>query len=161
MRRRVVVTSDPRVGPAATRAGDLVLADPGVGLAGAVDRGLAAAVAGDPLGPVAVLLPDVPALQPQDLTDALKAAAAHVFALVPDAEGTGTVLLTAAPGRLLRHSFGRDSADRHARLGATRLDLDLPRLRRDVDTLAALATARKLGLGPATMALLAAVALPE
>ena len=41
----------------------------------------------------AVLLADVPALQPAQLTEALRAVSLHRSAFVPDAEGTGTVLI--------------------------------------------------------------------
>ena len=75
--------------------------------------------------------------------------------MVPDLDGTGTVLLTAGPHTVLQHAFGVDSAARHEELGAHRLDLDLPRLRRDVDTAAGLSAARGLGLGRATSELLA------
>jgi 2-phospho-L-lactate guanylyltransferase len=98
----------------------------------------------------------VPALRGTDLTAALQRAAGHPRAVVPDLDGTGTVLLTAGPHTVLQHSFGPGSAARHEELGARRLDLDLPRLRRDVDTAAGLRAARELGLGRSTSALLAA-----
>ena len=151
---RIVVTSDDVLGPAAAHAGDRVLADPGQGLSAAIAHGARLAGRLAPAGPVAVLLLDLPALTAGDLGAALTSATAHPSAFVPDAEGTGTVLLTAsAPGRL-RPAFGGGSARRHEQLGAVRLDLDLPRLRRDVDTAAALDEALALGLGPSTRAVL-------
>ncbi len=152
--RRVVVTSDPVIGPAARALGDEVVADPGSGLTAAVTAGAARARRLDPDGAVGALLVDLPALTADDLALALDAAAVHSRSVVADTEGTGTVLLTALAGVELRHAFGTGSAARHAALGAVALDLDLPRLRRDVDTAAALRVATALGLGPRTAAVL-------
>lgn len=153
---RVVVTSDVVVGPAAARLADDVVPDAGTGLGTAVTAGVARAQRVAPQGPVGVLLPDLPALTPLDLTVALEAAAEHRSAFVPDAEGTGTVLLTAASIAELRPAFGVGSAARHNALGAVRLDLDLPRLRCDVDTADGLQAAAALGLGPRTSSVLEA-----
>jgi 2-phospho-L-lactate guanylyltransferase len=161
--RVVVVTPDAATAAAAREAGADVVPEsrPGTGLLAAVADGLAAA-----RGPVAVLLGDLPALRPRDLATALRAAAealhgapaagggAAVF--VPDAEGTGTVLLAGTDAAAVRPSFGPASAAEHARSGARRLDLRLPRLRRDVDTRGDLATALALGVGPRTAAVLRA-----
>ena len=103
---------------------------------------------------VAVLLADVPALRGADLTPALAAAGQHPSAVVPDLDGTGTVLLTAGPHTALRHAFGPGSAARHRDLGAVVLDLDLPRLRRDVDTARTCARPRGSASGPGDRAAL-------
>lgn len=103
---------------------------------------------------VGVLLGDLPALRPTDLLTALQAAAEHALAVVPDAEGTGTVLLTSLGGHL-EPAFGTGSAARHSAAGHRRLELDLPRLRTDVDDDASLRAAQRLGVGPATEAVLA------
>ena len=50
--------------------------------------------------------------------------------------------------------FGPDSASRHAADGAVRLELDLPRLRTDVDDLQSLVRVLELGAGPSTTAAL-------
>jgi 2-phospho-L-lactate guanylyltransferase len=142
----LVVTSDRTVAAAAVAEGASVLPDPGDGLNPAVRRGVAGVV-GD--GPVAVLLADVPALRPDDLAAALRACEQYDAAFVPDAEGTGTVLLAAAEPALLWPDFGSGSAQRHAQ-HAKRLDLDLPRLRRDVDIAESLVEALALGVGPRT-----------
>lgn len=132
--------------------------DPGYGLLVAIGAGLAAA---DPAAPTAVLLGDLPALQPADLDAALVAASEHHWAFVPDAEGTGTTLVVAAAG--LPHSlrFGADSAEHHSDAGYVELSVrEHSGLRRDVDTLeqltalAALANADVVLLGPRTRALL-------
>ena len=149
--RLVVVTSDPVVGAAAGRLDELE-DDPGTGLLGAVDAGVRRALAGRPAGPLAVLLADVPALRPDDLAAALNACRRYEAAFVPDLEGTGTVLLAATASVRLSPAFGPGSAARHETGGAVRLDLDLPSLRRDVDTWDALGQAIALGVGPATAA---------
>lgn len=127
-------------------------------------RGLDAAVAAgvaaiDPSGrmPRAALLGDLPALRPADLADALRAAASVPRAVVPDAEGTGSTLVTAGPGTPWESSFGDGSFARHVALGCEPLAIpDASTLRRDVDTADQLDAARVLGLGPRTAALLAA-----
>ncbi len=151
---RVVVTSDEVVGPLSATAGDHVVTDPGEGLSAAIRRGVDHVARAWPGAPVAVLLADVPALRPAQLTEALRAVSVHRTAFVPDAEGTGTVLLAARAAADLRPAFGVDSASRHEQAGATRIVLALPRLRRDVDTAVALARAVELGVGPATRAAL-------
>lgn len=161
----VVVTSDERATPVATALGATVVPDPGSGLDAAVLTGLRTAedLAGEDLTGApdadtaprgwAVLLGDLPALTPEDLTRALVSCAAYPQAVVPDADGTGTVLLTSTRG-LPRPRFGAGSAARHA-ADAQLLELDLPRLRRDVDTWADLEDAVALGVGRHTRAALA------
>ena len=125
-------------------------------------RGLDAAVATgvdaiDPSGrmPRAALLGDLPALRPADLADALRAAASVPRAVVADAEGTGSTLVTAAAGVEWSSSFGDGSFARHIELGCRALEIpDASTLRRDVDTADQLEAAAALGLGPRTAALL-------
>lgn len=152
----VVVTADEQVRSALTGSGARVVGQPEAepGLAGAVRTGLRTAA-----GPVAVLLADVPALRPQDLGTALAGAwdalaGGAAMAAVPDADGIGTVLLAGARAADLTPSFGPGSLARHRSLGAAVLDLDLPRLRRDVDTAPDLDSAAGLGVGPHTRAAL-------
>jgi 2-phospho-L-lactate guanylyltransferase len=112
----------------------------------------------DPQGrmPRAALLGDLPALRPADLADALRAAASVDRAVVADAEGTGSTLVTAVAGVAWTSSFGDGSFARHVALGCAALEIaDASTLRRDVDTAAQLDAARALGLGPRTAALLA------
>ena len=177
VRTAIVVTADPDTAGWAGSAGATVVTEsvPGAGLAAAIRDGLAGAH-----GPCAVLLGDLPALRPGDLRLALDAAAQRLSAtlelagarpagrrpqraggslppmvFVPDAEGSGTVMLAAETPTAMDHAFGPGSAREHARRGAVRLDLDLPRLRRDVDTEADLHAAAVLGCGPRTTARLA------
>lgn len=149
----VVVTSDTEVAAAVALTRARSVADPGGGLDAAVGAGLAAL---DADRPRAVLLADLPSLHPSDLVSALAAAVQHPSALVPDAHGDGTVLLTWRAGPVRPTRFGPGSAAAHAADGAHRLDLDLPRLRGDVDTPADLARALRRGTGPPTSAAAAA-----
>ncbi len=160
--RVLVVSADPRVAELARTAGAEVVTErrPGAGLVPALRDGIRAS--GERRGPVALLLGDLPALRPADLRAALHAVAAALagrpqvpMAAVPDTEGSGTVLLAARDAAALDPAFGPGSAAEHVRRGALRLDLDLPRLRRDVDTPADLVAAAGLGCGPRTAALLA------
>lgn len=152
--RLLVVTSDVPTSEWAAARGVRVVPDPGGGLNDAVREGIAA-LHRDGDGPTAVLLGDLPSLRPEDLTAALEACAAHERSFVPDAEGTGTVLLAARSATGLRPRFGTGSALAHAR-DHTRLEPDLPTLRSDVDDDRALARALSLGVGPHTSAVLAA-----
>ncbi len=148
----LVVTSDPSVAGRVSAEGAIVVADPGRGLDDAVRRGVARAAELGPEGgsrPVAVLLADVPALRSDDLAAALTACERYAAAYVPDLEGTGTVLLAASRPDRLHPAFGDGSARRHG-AQAERLDLDLPRLRRDVDLDSTLRDAVALGVGPRT-----------
>jgi len=165
----VVVTADPAISGQATALGARVRRErnPGAGLDAAVRQGLTGLA-----GPVGVLLADLPALRPDDLSQALHAVSIALeparadapvrigaepprWVVVPDAEGTGTVLL-AGTADAIRPSFGPASAAAHVRLGAMRLDLSAPRLRRDVDTPADLEQAVRLGVGRNVAAALAA-----
>lgn len=150
--RILVVTADDRVRLMAEGFGAQVVADPGTGLDDAVGAALRLSPAHRPC---AVLLADVPAVRPGDVALALDACAAAfadgaVRALVPDTDGSGTVLLAAAYPAAVRPQFGPGSALRHAGDGAAVLEVELPRLRRDVDTPEDLAAAIDLGVGTAT-----------
>ena len=152
--RLVVVTSDGLIAAEAEGLGAAVVPDPGTGLGAAIDAGVEQA-ARDGTAGVAVLLGDLPALRPADLAAALAACRRAGTAFVPDADGDGTVLLAATEPAWLRPAFGPGSAHAHA-AHAARLDLDLPRLRRDADVAADLARAARLGVGARTAALLRA-----
>lgn len=150
--RLVVVTPDPVVSAEAARMGALVVGDDGTSLSAALTAGVRAAVEDERHGPepaVAILLGDLPALRPQDLQTALAACTRARTAFVPDAKGTGSVLLASIDPAHLQPAFGPESAVAHA-TSAARLDLDLPRLRRDVDNAEDLAAAVALGVGART-----------
>ncbi|MBO1765613.1 2-phospho-L-lactate guanylyltransferase [Allobranchiibius sp. GilTou38] len=152
--RVFVVTDDDQVAGFVRARDGVVVPDPGRGLNPAIAAGLAAATP-DGLAPTqicapgAVLLGDLPALTPDELYAGLRACAVSESSVVPDRDGTGTVLLTHHDLRRIVPRFGTGSAARHARV-ARRLTPDLPRLRTDVDTDTALAQAVSLGVGAHT-----------
>jgi 2-phospho-L-lactate/phosphoenolpyruvate guanylyltransferase len=151
--RVVVVTDDSEATAAVRDLGALVVPDePDAGLNPALAYGASAAAALAPNDGVALLSADLPALRPAELDAALAAAAAYPRSFVPDAAGSGTTLLAAAPGVPVRPGFGDGSAAGHSASGAVELVGSWPSVRRDVDTPADLAAAAALGLGPATRA---------
>lgn len=150
----LVVTDDAVAGEALSELGARAVPDePRAGLNPAVRHGASLLLgSGRPVGALAA---DLPALRPAELAAALDAAAtAGRRCFVPDALGTGTVLLAAPPGVDLDPRFGAGSAAAHETSGALRLAGDWPTLRRDVDTVHDLAAAIRLGLGRSTAAAL-------
>jgi 2-phospho-L-lactate guanylyltransferase len=98
---------------------------------------------------IVVLQGDLPALQPQELSQAIAAARAHQRSFVADRHGSGTAALFAFGGPL-EPAFGMDSARRHRSSGAVELTGPWPGLRCDIDTPDDLQAARRLGVGAAT-----------
>lgn len=99
---------------------------------------------------IVALQGDLPALQPQELDEAIAAARAHPRSFVGDRHGTGTSALFAFGVGLNPH-FGPDSAQRHRHSGAIELTGAWPGLRCDIDTPDDLLVARRLGVGTATV----------
>jgi 2-phospho-L-lactate guanylyltransferase len=98
---------------------------------------------------VVALCADLPALRVEDLAGALEEVAGLVDSgpvFVADADGVGTTLY-AAPVDRFDPRLGRASRAAHLALGARELAGEWPSLRRDVDDLETLASARDLGLG--------------
>ena len=149
--RVVVVTDEPAAARALARLGAEVVPDqPDAGLNQALAHGIAHA-RGSGAGAVATLSADLPAITP----DALAAALALVApsGVVADRAGSGTTLLAAVSGEALVPEYGDGSLRRHVASGARDLsDLVDQRLRLDVDTVADLEAALRLGVGPATRA---------
>jgi 2-phospho-L-lactate guanylyltransferase len=150
---RVLVVADRAEAGADLPAGIDVFVQHAAGLNAALGEAAEHAARQWPADGVAALVGDLPALRPDELAAALRAAATVPAAYVADAEGTGTTLLTAAPGTPLRPGFGPGSARRHAGHAVS-----VPGgagLRRDVDTAQDLDDAAAVGLGPATASALA------
>lgn len=147
---RVVVVTLDSAWLGSLRADVHLAADPGAGLDEAARAGGSAARRLDPRCAVAVILGDHPALRSSELQDALLLAGAHPHTVVADDAGTGTALLTAAPGMPLQPSFGEDSAARHVTGGHILLHGPWPGLRLDVDDVDALGRAERLGVGEHT-----------
>ena len=153
----IVVTTSAAGEPFAQLGARVVVDDSGAGLNPAIALGVAAA--GDPGAAVpvgiAVLLGDVPALRPEELDAALVLAQRHPTALVPDADGVGSVLTTAMVGYAHSPAFGGGSRAAHLLRGYVELDLPADSgLRRDVDTLVQLRELGAARVGTRTAALL-------
>ena len=190
--RVVVVTSDPVAGERLAALGAVVVPDvhrveqqkqqqsadgSQDALNAALLHGAAVASRRWPGTGLVALTADLPALRPEELAAALRAAAEVAVArqvdaagetgargagssFVPDAAGVGTTLYAAVPGGDFRPAFGGASRARHAAAGAAELALDglldgVPGLRRDVDTADDLRAAIALGAGFRTTALAA------
>ena len=149
--RVIVVTSSDLAGELRSLGADVV-PDPGGGLTAAIGQGLLAAGTD---APVAVLLGDLPGLQPPELSAALADAGDLERAMVPDADGVGTVLVTAGVGVAHRAAFGGASRVAHLEAGYNELVVSADSgLRRDVDTREQLAALGSRA-GPRTAALTA------
>jgi 2-phospho-L-lactate/phosphoenolpyruvate guanylyltransferase len=153
----IVVTDDPVAAGELSAAGATIVADePRDGLNAALVHGAACVDRRWPASGTAALSADLPALRPEQIGAALRAAAAWPEAFVPDRQGSGTTLYTAAPGVAFRPRFGFESRYRHAEGGAAELLLPgIEGLRRDVDIPDDLRAAALLGLGPRTAVLAA------
>ena len=155
LRGITVVTPDDVAAEAARQLGADVLADPTPdGHPDPLNNAIVAAEtvvgsAPDPPSNVIVLQGDLPALQTQELAQAIAAARAHRRSFVADRHGSGTVALFAF-GSPLEPAFGPDSARRHRHSGAVELTGPWPGMRCDIDTPEDLQAARRLGVGPAT-----------
>ena len=128
--------------------------DPGRGL----NEALMAATAGlSPETPVLAVMGDLPCLRSADLTALLsscweQSGGPDVGAMVTDAAGTGTTCVWSLRGRF-HPQFGLRSRARHRADGLVELSgIELHRARRDVDSVADLADALRIGVGPATTA---------
>jgi 2-phospho-L-lactate/phosphoenolpyruvate guanylyltransferase len=152
VRRITVVTPDDVAAAAAAELGAEVLSDPTPdGHPDPLNNAIAAAerVLSKSASNIVVLQGDLPALQTQELTEAIAAARQHERSFVADRLGTGTAVLCAF-GTALGPQFGPNSAARHRHSGAIELTGAWPGLRCDIDTPDDLVVARRLGVGPAT-----------
>ena len=152
VRLLAVVTPDDVAAAAAADLGAAVIADPTpAGHPDPLNNAIANAerVVSESVSNIVVLQGDLPALQPQELAEAIVAARGYPRSFVGDRHGTGTSALFAF-GVPLEPEFGTDSARRHAHSGAIELTGAWPGLRCDIDTPDDLMVARRLGVGAAT-----------
>jgi 2-phospho-L-lactate/phosphoenolpyruvate guanylyltransferase len=111
-----------------------------------------------PPRPIAALAGDLPALRSSELRCALEAAAETGTLFVPDARGDGTTFFAARSPEGFWPRFGNRSRDLHREAGARELlRTGLAGLRQDVDIMNDLASARALGMGPHTAAVMSAI----
>jgi 2-phospho-L-lactate/phosphoenolpyruvate guanylyltransferase len=160
VRMITVITPDDAAAAAATELGAEVLSDPTPeGHPDPLNNAIAAAeqVVAQSVPNIVVLQGDLPALQTQELAEAIAAARHHERSFVADRLGTGTAALCAF-GAALDPRFGPDSSAQHRRSGAIELTGAWPGLRCDIDTPDDLAVARRLGIGPVTSRAVAASA---
>lgn len=149
----VLVRDQCLLGSAVLRGVDDVVVQPeaAAGLNAALEWFVTAS--GAPLSPIAIVVADLPALRAESVAAALRDAQQHPFAMVADNDGTGTTVLTALMPADLSPCFGAASASAHAAAGAT-LVSSSPDVAYDVDTVADLAVASRLGVGPASASIL-------
>jgi 2-phospho-L-lactate guanylyltransferase len=139
----LVVTDDADAVVAMSGFADVIPDRPAAGINAALHHAAAA------LGPardrrLAAVQADLPALRPAEFAAALRAAGDSDQAFVADATGAGTTLYAATSTRF-GPRFGPESAAAHRKV-ATELTLDVPTLRRDVDTIDDLWAAVRLGV---------------
>ena len=156
----IVVTDDDRVrGIVAATAARWLPESPHRGLNPAAAFGAAQV---PPVSPVAIIAGDLPCLTPACIDLVLALAQEHRQSFVSDAQGIGTTMLMDRAAGTSSPAFGERSRARHAQIGYVDLGLDsdvdtrrlLARARRDVDTQVDLWDARRIGVGPATEAVL-------
>ena len=148
----LAVTDDARFADDLRRAGCQTIPD---GVTGDLNESLRQAAAEAarrwPDGVPVAVCADLPALLPGDLDAVLDdvSAAGSAAAFVPDHDGVGTTLYTAAYDVFAPH-FGPRSRQAHLDAGARQISLPVASLRMDVDDRAALAAAVELGVGAHT-----------
>jgi 2-phospho-L-lactate/phosphoenolpyruvate guanylyltransferase len=126
-----VISPDPKARAEAIRLGAETLDDGGVDLTGAVTLGLERYAAAEAVVAIAADLPYVTADDVRELLEL-----AHPLAVAAAPDGT-TNAAAARPPSALRPSYGPGSAARHGGL-----QVQMPRLERDLDTPADLASWR-------------------
>ncbi len=148
----LVVTDDHRLAGTLRRRGAQVVPDGVVDdLNGSLLQAAAEARRRWPDLALAAVCADLPALRPDDLTRALRAASGNPASFVPDANGDGTTMVVALAVEDFAPRFGRGSRDAHVTEGAHEIvEVDVPTLRRDVDTPDDLRDALRLGVGERT-----------
>ena len=150
-----IVTADAAGAGVGREVGAAIVYDPGHGQGAAVQAALHELAP----APTLVVNADVPCVLPDDLRTLLEAAPAESIALVEALDGTTNALRLPVPDAFAP-LYGPDSAVRfraHAeRLGAEAVDVPLPNLAEDVDTLEDLRRLH-LRLGPRTQEVLASI----
>lgn len=157
VRRLIVVTADTTIAGELFPLfdhGDVIIEPEPAGITAAIARGFERT----PLETFrAVLLGDLPGLQPGDLDVALTLAADAERGFVRDADGSGTTLVSARSGVAFEEHFGPGSAEAHRAAGFAELAVPAgSSVRYDVDDAEQLEALASRRLGPRTTAVLAA-----
>ena len=149
----LVVTADESAAKGLARLGARIVREPehadGVDrLNAAISFGAGRSRLDRPELRVGALTGDLPALRTEELSAVLNLATAiEGRSYVPDAAGSGTTLLLGAEDGTLDPRFGPQSRTRHGESGAAELFGVGRSVRQDVDTLADLEAALRLGVG--------------
>lgn len=156
--RVVVVTAENELGAIARNAGATVVVDRPMLARGllnpAIDSARQWAQVNAADAPLVVVPGDLAALTAPVLDETLAELGGQERSFVPDASGRGTTLLAASRPELVVPAYGPRSAMHHSDAGYRAMPHLDHRVRRDVDTAADLAEARRLGVGPHTTAAL-------
>lgn len=152
---RLVARLGASAGPTADASVHVLADEPGGGLNAVFSYGLGVAATAYPDHAAAAMPADLPCLDSDGMGLALGLSGAHASAVVPDANGTGTVLLTQPTHNLVRPRFGTRSFAAHVAAGARPIiDPRLRPMRHDIDTLRDLHRAAPWITGPRTLACL-------
>ena len=153
--RTILVSPDPAVLELAAQLGCIGVAQGG-------EEGINSAIAHvraqvpDDTNVIAIL-GDLPCLDATTLLDVVSAAAEYETSFVPDTAGTGTTIWCTRDPSAESHFGHHSRAHHHAagaiELGGAQASAEWARARRDVDTDIDLWDAQRLGVGPATRAL--------
>jgi 2-phospho-L-lactate guanylyltransferase len=147
---RIVVVSDDDTIRRCVRARCESVADGETGLAAAVDIGVGRLQEVRHMGPVAVVLPDLPYATTDAFDAMFLAADEHPRAFLTDSAGDGTTCVTAESADMMVHRFGPGSARAHAEAGLVELGVSVPELRADVDVPSDMRHQQSLSLGVET-----------
>jgi 2-phospho-L-lactate guanylyltransferase len=149
--RVLVVTDDHVLARSMSDLGAEVIPDGADGLNATLVQAAAEMHRRDPELGIVALCADVCALRPDELSLALQAADPDRMSFGADEQRVGTTALIAPTADTFTPAFGEQSRARHREAGAFEVDgIDVPTLRRDVDSPADLEAARALGVGPRT-----------
>ena len=149
----LVVTTDETAAEGLARLGARIVLEPvhangGDRLNAAISFGAGRSRLDWPQLRVGALTGDLPSLRTEELSAVLNLATAiEGRSFVPDAAGSGTTMLLGAQDGTLDPRFGPDSRARHGQSGAAELFGVGRSVRQDVDTLADLEAALRLGVG--------------
>jgi 2-phospho-L-lactate guanylyltransferase len=156
VRRVVVVTNDSAVSDAVEPLPGVVVVpdEPDAGLNPALRHGVGVGRRMAPRDGVLIVSSDLPALRPNELAAALDDVPGDGAAFVCDTAGLGTTVLAMPPGVTVEPRFGPRSHAAHRQVAALIDRVDLQSVRRDVDTWVDLWDARRMGVGPRTVAAL-------
>jgi 2-phospho-L-lactate guanylyltransferase len=160
VRRVLVVSDDVSVARGLAEMGAEVIPDGTDDLNGSLVQAAAEMHRRDAGLRLAAVCADLPALRPEQLATALDAADATRMSFVADEEKVGTTTVVAPNIGAFRPGFGPGSRQGHLAAGAYEIDgVDVRTVRRDVDEPADLAAAMRLGVGPRTALVAAALGL--